>query len=85
MICNACKRPFSDKEIEAKRTAKIENARASTKKRIANGNITGPKPKIDWKRVADLRDLYWSKTKIAAFLGTSRSYISMGCIKRGIK
>lgn len=68
-----------------KRRRKVSNARASVRKAKENGNSVGRKSIVDWKLARELRGDYMKMTKIAEYFGVSKSSISAGFKKRGIK
>lgn len=83
--CKYCYRPITKKVMAEKRRRKIENALNSTKKRIANGNKSGPKSKRDDKRIKELREQYKTMTQIAKILGVSTMTVSRSLKEQGVK
>lgn len=45
----------------------------------------GPKNKIDFKKVIELRSRHLKWVEISRIVGFTRSYLSRECSKRGIK
>ena len=73
--CNYCRRPFTNEELEIKRLAKIENARASARKAKENGTHVGPRQQRDDQKIKELRNKGFTIRQIAAMVGFSASTV----------
>lgn len=76
MNCKFCYRPITEAILAEKRRRKIENALASVDKRIANGNLPGPKRRRDDEKILELRKQGLSTRAIAAKIGMSHGTVA---------
>jgi len=83
--CPKCRRTITKEVHEKIVQIKVLNGQASSKKAQLNGTTYKGRPsKLDWDQVIYLRSKYMTKSDIAKKLGVARSWLSMGCTKRGI-
>lgn len=76
--CPFCHRQITQAVLDKKRMLKTDNARASTKKRIANGTYAGPPKLRDDSWIKELRRQGLTIREIAKEIGLSTSAVQRG-------
>lgn len=84
--CEKCRRTITQDVIDLIVGLKKQNAINSSIRAKINGHKLGRKAKpIDWQKAKELREKYYSFSRIGKELGINRLLISRGFKKRGWK